>query len=141
MDMKRSILAISLALGAALLATPGVPPAEACGNPVVFATDKTVRALKQADEKLNAGNPAEAAAIVEKTIKNIHFGMVATGSKRKEDALLNRGLRIMALASLRQDGEYGFFGKVRSPEQRKVNVGWATNILKALTAVKPDDPA
>src|SRR5262249_48198713 len=101
-------------------------------------TDETVRAIKEADEKLDAGSPAEAVAIVDKTIPHLPEAQVVVGSTKKWDLLLNRSIRIYALASVRLGGAVGPY-QPQYPGARRRNVGWATTRLKGLAAVKPGD--
>jgi hypothetical protein len=138
--MKRAIQALFFAIGtsAAVLTIPSPRSSEACGNPIVFATDETVRALKQADEMLNDGKPAEAAALVQKKIKNLAEGYPVPGDKSKSALLVNRGLRILALASVRLDGEFGPWNKDKAGE-RTLNVKWSTRVLKGLYEIKAGD--
>jgi hypothetical protein len=137
--MKRAIQALLFAIGtsAAVLTIPSPRSSEACGNPIVFATDATVRALKQADEMLNDGKPSEAAALAQKTIKNLAEGYPLPSDKSKSALLVNRGLRILALASVRLDGEFGPFSKDKA--ERASNVKWSTRVLKILHEIKAGD--
>ncbi len=135
-----------LALGALAfaVATPAARRAEACGNAIIFATDENVRAVKAAEEKLNDGDPTEAAASIEKRV----FGPrpadwlnaeVSFNGVSKTAALGNRTLRIIALACVRLDGAIGPWGNAK-PQQRKANVQWATSTsLQAIAATKPTD--
>ncbi|MFN7135430.1 MAG: hypothetical protein ACK4N5_25375, partial [Myxococcales bacterium] len=99
----RSIHLLVVAVGATAVAAPCPRPAEACGNTIILATDENVRAIKQADEKLNDGNPAEAAAVAEKLllptprVASWHSMTVSVDTKDKMALLGNRALRIFSL--------------------------------------------
>ena len=130
-----------MAIGAVVAtAAPAPRLAEACGNAVILQTDASVRAIKEAGEKLDDGSPREAAAIVEKTIENVEMARVNVVTTNKWLLLVNRGLRVYALAAARTGGALGPVPATK-PELRKQNVDWATAILKGLTAVKPNDAA
>src|SRR5262249_53126783 len=120
----RPIHLVVVAVGAVAVAAPCLRPAEACGNAIILATDENVRAIKQADGKLNDGNPAEAAAVAEKLllpaprIANWHSMTVSVGTKDKMALLGNRALRIFSLACVRLDGAIGPWGNAM-PWKRK----------------------
>ncbi len=142
----RPIHLLVVAVGAAAIAAPCPRPAEACGNAMILATDANVRAIKEAEEKLNDGNPAEAATVAEKKllpaplVANWHSMTVNAGTKDKAELLANRALRIFTLACVRLDGAIGPWGNAM-PWKRKANVQWATSLLKGLHWAKPGDAA
>jgi hypothetical protein len=139
--------ALVLALGAvavAALPTVVTRPAAACGNSVILATDANVRAVKQAEDKLNDGAPAEAAASI-LALKQLDFVLspetqINFGAFRKDLLLANRAVRIFALACIRLDGSIGPWGNTK-PEHRQMNVDWAAKMLKALSTAKQNDAA
>jgi hypothetical protein len=134
----------ALVLAAAMACTLPALPASACGNAYILATDANVRAVKDAEAKLNDGKPAEAAKLIAKKAKNIDKPWVYVNTKDPgpRALLLNRSIRIYALATVRLGGTLGPNGKgARSSVQRKENIDWATSLLKSLFEAKPGDAA
>jgi hypothetical protein len=140
--MRTTARATVLGAFAAALAVASPGPAEACGNAVVFVTDFTVRSVKLAEDKLNDGDPAAAALLVQHVIKKMTEvrEVVRRPKPSSADLLVYRGLRVLALAAVRRDGELSPSGKTK-PDDRRANLFWAVTILEGLAQLKDRDAA
>jgi hypothetical protein len=117
---------------AAVVASAAVPsPSDACGN-AVLATDKVVAAVKEAEQILDDGDPADARARVDAILGQAEgFGDGTPVSR----GLTRRVQRIRALASVRLDPDG------HSGEHRKALLALAVGSLRWLLGDTPNDAA
>jgi len=127
-----------LALLAVTASVRAARPADACPNAVIYATDANVRAIAQAESKLDDGDPGPAAAIVKKRVTGLNKWdakwVFPRPDQSKQSLLLNRALRIYALACVRLDGAVGPVAGDAAE-----NVNWGTRVLEQLSAMKKAD--
>ena len=140
----RSLFITLAAIGSVSLAAPD---ATACGGgwwPEVQ-VDHRVEGLAGAEKDLAEGRYHQAAGKIIRMIPHIHA--YSSGAK---DPIINRSIRVLAVASMRSGGDLSaldtelpdelraeFAGA--SPEARKANVEWSVTALSALRKQKKDD--
>ncbi|MBM4358425.1 MAG: hypothetical protein FJ096_09985 [Deltaproteobacteria bacterium] len=145
---RSSTPALVFALAAALGLTMTAPRAEACGGgwwPEVQAIDYRVQGIASAEKDLAEGRHLAAAGKVIRMIPHIR-----AYSKASSDLIVNRSLRVLAVASARSGGDLSkladelpsdlkesFAGM--SDEARTENLRWSVKALKALRKSKKDD--
>lgn len=139
-------LVVTLGLGAAL--TTLTPRAEACGGGFwpEEQIDYRIQGIAAAEREVERGHLTQAAASV---LRMMPYIQNAKPSKR--DPILARGLRIMAIATVRSGGTLAFAKEVpselqgswtqSSAEARQKNLAWSVTALRAVSASKGDDPA
>ena len=113
-----------------------VGDARACINEVAVQLDPHVAAVAHADRALSEGRPLEAARLAIGTFPALRD---ATPSR---DALRTRALRVMAVATVRLDGDLavGLGWASSTPEQKKANRDWAVTSLRRIAIWKLDQP-
>src|SRR4051794_31817486 len=127
--MRRGLPAI-LALAAALAAA-APSGARACMN-AVFEADEVIASFKEAERRLNDGDPAEARALMSKVIDTISL---VERHLPSESGLHDRAARVLALADVRLDPPGHATGK------RRATLEHAVEALEKLAEARPNDPA
>jgi hypothetical protein len=129
----------------ALVAAVGVMPkhAEACGGgwyeaPMI---DYRIQGVARAEKTLEQGKYAEAASAVIRMIPHIQGYKKAT-----RDPIINRALRVLAVATTRSEGALGIDKLVTKDQQgswlgdtaeaRATNMQWSVAALRGVQALK-----
>ncbi len=142
-SLRHLLVAVAVAGGVGMVA----PKAEACGGgwwPEVE-IDYRVEGIAKAEKDLAAGNYYAAAGAVARMIPHIKNYKAATS-----DPIINRSMRVLALANARAGGDFNkiaaeFPEEIRADfvgataEQRQANLEWSVRALKALRKVKKND--
>ena len=141
---KRRTLAW-LAAFTVVVALAGVGDARACGSeygayietPAAPRPPRNVGLTVSAAEKSMSDGKWAAAAI--QVVDGLPAIRTLTPGK---DALVNRGLKAMALATVRNEGTLplGKPWNAKTPAERSANLEWAVTALRALSAQRGDDP-
>jgi hypothetical protein len=112
----------------------------ACGNAVLQATDKNVAATKAAERALDDGDPQGAFDAIASRITNLEYAYPRK-SPGQNDQLLNRGLRVVALAAVRLGGAVTVDVKPTDDNAKLRNVQWAVKNLKEILDLDKDSAA
>ena len=147
MTIQTARASFFVAFLAALGITSTAPSVEACGGgwwPEVQ-VDHRVEGIASAEKDLVEGRTLAAAGKVIRMIP--HIRGYAAASK---DAVVNRSMRVLAVASTRTGGDLSALGpeldhELRlvfagaSPEARRANLEWSVKALRVLRKQKKDD--
>jgi hypothetical protein len=108
--------------------------------------DFRVQGVARAEKALEQGKNADAAAMVVRMIPHIRNYKSTT-----RDEIINRAMRVLAVATARSDGKLDFAKQVSADargewtgekaEQRTANLEWSVQALRAIDKKKKDDRA
>jgi hypothetical protein len=143
-SIRHLLVAVAVAGGLGMVA----PSAQACGGgwwPEVM-IDYRVEGIARAEKDLAVGNHLASAGSVIRMIPHIKGYKKASG-----DAIINRSMRVLAVAMARAGGDLSKIEKEipeelraefvgNTPEAREANLKWSVRALKALRKTKKNDP-
>jgi predicted Zn-dependent protease len=136
----KKLASVVIAAGLGMLALGGVPRtayASECGMGDVdwFSGERVL--VSQADELLDAGQPKEAAKVIQSLWPRMHEARPVTGSLPH----IAEGVRVMALASVRSSGDVPSASGWASDTaaERAANVRWGISRLRMLASASPDN--
>jgi hypothetical protein len=120
-----------------IAALAGNARAQECGMGAVDWYGAERANVARADELLKAGEPKKAAALLQKMWPEIHDAVPVAGSI----PVIADGVRLMALAVVRADGDVPFAAGWSSwtAGERARNVAWGVRRLRMLTKADPTD--
>ncbi len=132
--LVRAIWAMSFVLPVAVAAAPG--GASACGTAVYREIDDNAQLVAQAEQALSEGKLHKAAA------KAVQAYPALKIVKPGQLPLADRALRILALASVRTDGNLSLGGfKGKTAGEKAANLDWSVETLRGLNAKRPNNPS
>jgi hypothetical protein len=151
--ITKTIAHLTLAFAAAATVTAATPSAQACGGGWFADPQQELewreQGIARAEKELNQGKYDQAAGTVLRVIP--HIGKY---TKAPKDKVVQRAIRVLAVATARKDGKpavdkqvpswahdfvaKSFFGD--KDADRAANLTWAATNLESLRAEKKDDP-
>jgi hypothetical protein len=148
MTVRKASIVRHLVAALAVAAVTGAAahPAEACGGgwfPEVE-IDHRITGIAMAEKQLKEGKYVAAAGSVVRMIPHVRNYKSAT-----KDPIINRALRVLAVATVRSDGVLGFAHEVpaelhgswigKESGDRDANLLWAVQAMRAADRSKPND--
>ncbi len=133
-------LALTVTLSAAVLGTlRRNAHAQACGMGEVDWYGAERAAVARAETLLQEGEPVKAAAVLQRMWPRLREALPVASSQ----PVIAEGVRVMALALARSDGDVGsqLGWSSRTPAERSANVAWGVSRLRMLSAIEPDNAA
>jgi hypothetical protein len=140
MTRTRLLAVAGVGLLAVVTAAARDARAQSCGSGAYVDWYANERAnVARAEQMLEEGHAREAAWLVQRTWPGMHEAVPVASSMPQ----IAEGVRIMALAAVRGDGdiETGLGWASRTPLERSVNVRWGVARLRMLVAANADSDA
>ena len=133
-SLVRAVWAMGFVLPLCVAAAPGA--ARACGGEVYREMDSSTQIVAQAEQALSQGKYQQAVAKAVQAYPALKI--IKPGTLH----LTDRGLRIIALASVRADGAVsGGNFKAGSEADRTANLEWSVTQLRGLNAQRANNPS
>jgi hypothetical protein len=135
-SLVRVVWAMGFVLPVAAVVTGAPGTASACGTAVYREIDSSAQLVAQAEQALSEGKLNKAA------VKAVQAYPALKAVKPGQLPLADRALRIMALASVRRDGNVSVGGfKGESMADRAANLEWSIDALRGLNAKRANNPS